>query len=54
MDLFTVAMNEIHCFTEANVKVIIDGDEMWVTSTTGFPTGELNTRRLNIEEAHTS
>ena len=54
MDLFSVIVNEIHCFTDANLKVIIDGDQLWVTSTTGYRTSDINSTRNNIEEANTS
>lgn len=51
-DLFAVVINNIHCFCELNLKLIIDGDQLWATATLGFPTEEVNSTRYNIEESH--
>lgn len=52
MDLLAVVINEIHCHTECNLKIIMDNDQLWVTSTTGYSADFIDTLQYNIEEAN--
>lgn len=51
-DLFAVVINEIHCYADCNLKIIMDDDMLWVTSTTGYPIDFIHSLHYNIEEAH--
>jgi hypothetical protein len=42
-----VVVNEIHCYTDAQIKLIVDGDVLWLTSTTGLSTSEIGSVRNN-------
>jgi hypothetical protein len=48
-DLMAVAINSIHYNCELNLKIILDGDLLWVTSSIGIPSEELNSLRFRIE-----
>ena len=51
-DLFAVVVNEIHCYADCNLKIIMDNDQLWVTSTTGYPIDFVHSLQYNIGEAH--
>lgn len=48
MDLFAVVINEIHCHADCNLKIIMDNDQLWVTSTTGYTLEFINSLSYNI------
>ncbi len=52
MDMFAVIINEIHTYADCNLKIILDRDQLWVTSTTGFSMDFINTLRYNVEESN--
>jgi hypothetical protein len=51
-DLFAVVINEIHTYADCNLKIIMDGDQLWVTSTTGYSADFVDSLRYNIEESN--
>ena len=51
-DLFAVVVNNLHFEVEENLKIIIDGDEIWVTATLASTMGMMQTTGYNIDEAH--
>jgi hypothetical protein len=52
MDMFAVIINEIHTHADCNLKIILDGDQLWVSSTTGFSIDFINSLRYNVEESN--
>ena len=48
MDLFAVIINEIHCYVDANMKLVLDGDQLWITSTMALHISEVSSLRHNI------
>lgn len=51
-DIVAVIVNNIHYACEVNLKLIVDGDNLWVTGSIGIPSEELNSLRFRVEEAH--
>jgi hypothetical protein len=51
-DLMAVVINNIHYSCELNLKLIVDGDQFWVTASIGIPTEEVGSLRFRVEEAH--
>lgn len=51
-DIVNIVVNDIHCHSEENLKLIIDGDQLWITSTIVYPFSSLGDTNYNIMEAH--
>lgn len=47
-DIVNVVVNDIHCHSEENLKLIIDGDQLWITSTIVYPFSSLGDTNYNI------
>ena len=47
-----VVINCIHYSCELNLKLIMDEDQLWVTSSMGISTEEAASLRYRVEEAH--
>lgn len=45
-------INEIHTHADCNLKIILDGDQLWVTSTTGFSLEFIDSLSYNVEESN--
>lgn len=50
--MFAVVINEIHTYADCNLKIIMDGDQLWATSTTGYSIDFVDSLRYNIEESN--
>lgn len=47
-DIVAVIVNNIHYACEVNLKLIVDGDNLWVTGSIGIPSEELNSLRFRV------
>jgi len=44
-----VIINNIHYSCDLNLKLIVDGDQFWVTASIGVTSEELNSLRFRVE-----
>lgn len=51
-DIASYIINDIHCESEDNLKIIIEGDILWVTSTLIYPFEVVGNLSYNISERH--
>lgn len=51
-DIMAAIVNLIHYSCELNLKIIMDEDQLWVTSSLGVSSEEMNSLKYREEEAH--
>jgi hypothetical protein len=47
-----VVINTIHYSCDLNLKLIMDEDQLWVTSSMGITSEEMESLGYRVEEAH--